>query len=99
MASSISHGTRLGLMRDGSANIHRAYAKGGRNVTKLLTVQQYARHRGCSVSGVMSAINSGKIARAATMEKPADGKPRWMIDPVRADELWRQHTSPYGPRM
>jgi hypothetical protein len=51
----------------------------------LMTVSEYARHRGCDEKAVRKAIASGRIS---VIEK--DGR-KW-IDPVVADIQWAQNT-------
>lgn len=52
---------------------------------QLMTVSQYARHRGCDEKAVRKAIEAGRIS---VIEK--DGK-RW-IDPEVADIQWARNT-------
>jgi hypothetical protein len=54
----------------------------------LMTVREYARHRGVSHPSVLRAIESGRI------RKRPDGK----IDCAEADRLWEQRTDPSKPR-
>jgi len=52
--------------------------------TDTLSLRAYAKHRGCAMSAVQKAIQSGRITTTA------DGR----IDPVQADAEWGQNTAP-----
>jgi len=49
-----------------------------------MNITQYARHRGCSRQAVYDALEFGRIVRER------DHK----IDPVKADRMWAELTSP-----
>ena len=49
----------------------------------LMSRREYARHRGCAVSSVQEAVNSGRITLT-------NGK----INPHTADEEWEDNTNP-----
>ncbi len=51
--------------------------------TKLLSLAEYARHRGCSRTAVSKAVKEGRISLT-------DGQ----IDPVAADATWQARTRP-----
>lgn len=51
-----------------------------------MSFRKYAKHRGCSAMAVSKAVREGRIP---VVDGP-DGKP--MIDPVAADEAWRENT-------
>lgn len=55
---------------------------------KLLTISQYARHRGCSHEAVRKAIDCGRIPK----QLDESGK-RHQIDPDIADKCWEQNTN------
>ena len=52
----------------------------------LMTISQYARHRGCVPSAVHKAIASGRISYLE------DARGRAWIDPKTADREWRENT-------
>lgn len=51
---------------------------------QLLTISEYARHRGCDEKAVRRALADGRISRL--------GEQRQCIDPAVADVQWRQNT-------
>lgn len=54
-------------------------------MSDLMTVDEYARHRGCSTRAVRKAIDAGRI------EAQRAGR-RWLIDAAAADLAWFERT-------
>jgi hypothetical protein len=58
----------------------------------LMTVTEYARHRGCALNAVLYAVKQGRV------EREADGR----IESDRADHDWEKNTlhtnARYGPK-
>jgi hypothetical protein len=53
----------------------------------MMSLRAYSRHRGCALSAVQKAINTGRIS------VQPDGK----IDPAQADIQWARNTQRHAP--
>ena len=54
----------------------------------MISLKEYARHRGVSPKACRSALQAGRI----TAER--DGAGNWRIDPAKADAEWERNTRP-----
>lgn len=53
-------------------------------MARLLSQRDYAKHRGCYLSAVQKALETGRITT----------EPNGKIDPVKADAQWQANTDP-----
>lgn len=59
---------------------------------KMMTLRQYARHRGCSLSAVQKAIATGRISVAR--EEQHGQRTRVFVDQEDCDAGWQMRTDP-----
>lgn len=57
----------------------------------MISVRDYAKHRGCSPAAVSKAIKQGRLEKSITRDKL--GHPK-IVDPVKADQEWERNTAP-----
>jgi len=63
----------------------------------LMSLREYARHRGCSLAAVQKAIDDGRIQIAK--EEPHGNKIWKFVDSHIADQEWQNNTDPTQQRI